>query len=315
MDPPLIRTPLGRNNARRSFRSMSTPILIPFGRAREIRCVEVSASFVVIITVQNPGEVTSWDSKAHIAAGTTMDEMAREDVLRLRIQLPGLVDYSRQSHRSNCDNALLSLFAEAVNTKGHTVERTITTRPDQLLRLPADGYGLCVRRHLSHFVERGKRCAFGWLVNMQQPPGRSTLEHVAKIRVSECSRTAASQEVPAAPLAARRSARQTASPKEILPPTDRCSSRRPPSRPCLLPDSANAKPDREPPHGILRNSRPRPVEDRPGNSRRHALPPADRPRPEWFGRQNRSASSPLEIGCILQRIPLAYAPALRLLKN
>ncbi|HEY5704911.1 MAG TPA: hypothetical protein VIS96_04990, partial [Terrimicrobiaceae bacterium] len=57
----------------------------------EISCVEVSAFFVVMITVQNPGEVTSWDSKAHIAAGTTMDEMAREDVLRLRIQLPGLV--------------------------------------------------------------------------------------------------------------------------------------------------------------------------------------------------------------------------------
>jgi hypothetical protein len=40
----------------------------------------------------------------------------------LRIQLPGLVDYSTRPHRSNYDNALVSLFAEAVNTKGHTVE-------------------------------------------------------------------------------------------------------------------------------------------------------------------------------------------------
>jgi hypothetical protein len=60
--------------------------------------------------------------------------MAAEDVLRLRIQLPGLVDYSKQLQRSSYDPALVSCFAEGVNTKGHLVETTRAMAPDQVLR-------------------------------------------------------------------------------------------------------------------------------------------------------------------------------------
>jgi len=52
------------------------------------------------MTIQNAGEVTYWGEDAYCASGTTTKRMGPAEILTLRIQLPGLIDYRRQYHKS-----------------------------------------------------------------------------------------------------------------------------------------------------------------------------------------------------------------------
>ncbi|MEO6755014.1 MAG: RNA-binding domain-containing protein, partial [Chthoniobacteraceae bacterium] len=75
--------------------------LDPVQACKNIVTRKIGHGWVVIVTIQNPGEVTYWGNHAYQAAGTTIAEMEPEEILKLRIQLPGLIDYSNQTHRSS----------------------------------------------------------------------------------------------------------------------------------------------------------------------------------------------------------------------
>jgi predicted HTH transcriptional regulator len=87
-----------------------------------ISCHEVQNSWIVVVAIRNPGDVTYWDGKAYKAAGTTIDEMKPHEILELRIQLPGLTDFSKQYFKSSYELVLVSDFAERVRRGNHPLE-------------------------------------------------------------------------------------------------------------------------------------------------------------------------------------------------
>ncbi len=89
-------------------------------------CKQIGASWIIIIPVRNVGEVAYWDGSAYMAAGTTTAEMEPEKILKLRMQLPGLLDFSNQESKSSYNGELVAGFAACVRTAGHPLEVEIT---------------------------------------------------------------------------------------------------------------------------------------------------------------------------------------------
>ena len=93
-----------------------------------ISCHEISGSWVIVITIRNPGEVTYWDEEAYYASGTTIEVMKPEQILKLRIQLPGLTDYTKQHFKCAYDVQLIKTFKGQVAARRHPLE--VAGQPD-----------------------------------------------------------------------------------------------------------------------------------------------------------------------------------------
>lgn len=89
-----------------------------------IYVVEIQASFVVAVHIKNPGDVVYWGESAYSASGTTQKKMYPNEVLALRLQLPGLTDFTRQAAKSNCDVLLVSHLQKRINDRGSLLENS-----------------------------------------------------------------------------------------------------------------------------------------------------------------------------------------------
>lgn len=89
--------------------------LDPIQAASGIQCAEIQNSWVIIIAVKNPGDVVYWNNCAYYGAGTTIKAMNPEEVLKIRIQLPGLADYSKQTASSTYNEDLINIFLNSVS--------------------------------------------------------------------------------------------------------------------------------------------------------------------------------------------------------
>lgn len=96
--------------------------LDPIQSCYGITCVPVGGSWILVITVKNVGEVTYWEGAAYAASGTTAQKMEPEQILKLRLQLPGLLDYSKQHIKSAYQPLLVSDFTSRVKAAGHPLE-------------------------------------------------------------------------------------------------------------------------------------------------------------------------------------------------
>lgn len=111
--------------ARQIEQSVSQQIndnLNPAQACSAIRCHEIDGAWVVTVRVQNPGDVVYWGERAYRAAGTTIAELAPDEVLRLRVQLPGLADFSRQPANVIPDQILVRRFLTRVAARGRPIE-------------------------------------------------------------------------------------------------------------------------------------------------------------------------------------------------
>lgn len=130
------------NWAKRTEQAMSQQIndnLNPVQACTMISCRDVGGSWVIIAGIRNPGDVVYWGDKAYLASGTTIAEMAPDQVLGLRIQLPGLSDYSRQPVSSTPNPDLVSRFRDKLTIKGIILEGSAIQTGDPLLVLKEVG--------------------------------------------------------------------------------------------------------------------------------------------------------------------------------
>lgn len=96
--------------------------LDPVQSCASIECKELGGVWVIIITVRNVGEVTYWDGAPYSASGTTLAKMEPEEILKLRLQLPGLFDFSNQHIKTQYIPSLVTDFAAKVKEAGHPLE-------------------------------------------------------------------------------------------------------------------------------------------------------------------------------------------------
>jgi len=108
--------------------------LDPVQACKKIECQNIGNSWFVVVTIQNTGEVTYWGDHSYSAAGTTIKEMSPNEVLQLRIQLPGLTDYSKQHHRSSYDKDLVNRFSSEISKRSPMLERSNEDEPDDCLK-------------------------------------------------------------------------------------------------------------------------------------------------------------------------------------
>jgi predicted HTH transcriptional regulator len=135
--------PMGRdeNWAKKTEEVISQHVnqyLDPRQTCKAISCRQTNQGLIVVITIQNAGEVAYWSEHAYSAPGTTTQRMEPGEILKLRIQLPGLIDYSKQSHRSAYNEGLIRRFTSDVIARQHPTEiegLTGRTPPDILRRL------------------------------------------------------------------------------------------------------------------------------------------------------------------------------------
>lgn len=85
--------------------------LDPVQTCRNVFCRAVGVSWIVVIEIKNPGDVVYWGTKAFKAAGTSIAEMAPDEIMEQRFRLPGLTDYTRQPIEALYNSALVAEFA------------------------------------------------------------------------------------------------------------------------------------------------------------------------------------------------------------
>jgi hypothetical protein len=102
--------------------------LDPIQACKGITCYEINSAWIILICVRNPGEVVYWDKYAYTGSGTTTRVMEPDEILKLRITLPGLTDFSSQNISSTYDQALLQMFTSRVMSKGATIESPSESR-------------------------------------------------------------------------------------------------------------------------------------------------------------------------------------------
>jgi len=96
--------------------------LDPVQACTKIICCEIQSSWIVIVCIENPGDVVYWGNEAYSASGTTSQELKPDAILGLRIKLPGLTDYSSQPANSEYDPNLIHCFMQQVQKASHCIE-------------------------------------------------------------------------------------------------------------------------------------------------------------------------------------------------
>lgn len=124
--------------------------LEPIQACTELKSFKAGPSWLIIVSIRNPGDVTLWDYKAYAAAGTTVRELAPDETLKLRIQLPGLTDFTKQYFKCPYDLALIADFSRVIRLSGHQLESAHS---------PADS--LISLKNLGIFERQAARILFG----------------------------------------------------------------------------------------------------------------------------------------------------------
>lgn len=81
--------------------------------AAVVHGVKLSCGHVLLIEIQNPGDVVYWNDKAYKLVGTSSIEMKPDEVLYLSMQLPG-ADYSKTQNANPVDSAKVMEFAKTL---------------------------------------------------------------------------------------------------------------------------------------------------------------------------------------------------------
>jgi len=97
--------------------------LDPLQSCRFIHTRTINSSAILILELENPGDVVYWGTDAYGASGTTISKLEPHQILELRLKLPGLTDFTRQSSQDGYDDHLIDLFAQRVRSKGHALEQ------------------------------------------------------------------------------------------------------------------------------------------------------------------------------------------------
>ena len=107
--------------------------LDPSQSVRSILCIEAKASvWIIIIEIVNPGAVVRWDGKAYKGTGTTLQEMAPEEVMELTIKLPGLSDFTAQRFECEIDEAMVKMLIDQIGEKQKSeIFRHLVSLPPQ----------------------------------------------------------------------------------------------------------------------------------------------------------------------------------------
>lgn len=88
--------------------------LRPSQACQQVQCHQLPSGWIISILIRNPGAVTKWRDKAHVAVGTTTKELSPEKMMELAINLPGLVDKSAQPTASTYSDELIKDFCKIV---------------------------------------------------------------------------------------------------------------------------------------------------------------------------------------------------------
>jgi len=105
--------------------------LSPILACKFVHVVEVNGSWLIVISVANPGDVVYWGSHAYTASGTTTRALEPHEVLELRLRLPGLTDFTRTRKSSIYNTALAAQFASKVCSRA--VGQNLPLEPDKML--------------------------------------------------------------------------------------------------------------------------------------------------------------------------------------
>lgn len=99
-----------------------------------VSCQEIDGSWLVIVTISNPGAVVYWGENAYKAAGTTSSKMRPEEILELTVTLPGLTDRSVQPWTGDTNPHLINVFCDLVAARlGDPIFQRGESSPDELL--------------------------------------------------------------------------------------------------------------------------------------------------------------------------------------
>jgi predicted HTH transcriptional regulator len=96
--------------------------LDPVQACTKVSCHDIDGSWIIVICIKNPGDVVYWDNAAYTASGTTSRDLKPDEILELRIKLPGLTDYSSQVVSSSYDTNLINDFIKNVLRTGNCME-------------------------------------------------------------------------------------------------------------------------------------------------------------------------------------------------
>ena len=96
--------------------------LDPIQTCISIYTKKIINDWIIIVCIKNPGDVVYWGSIAYAASGTTIKIMEPDEILELRLKLPGLTDFTRQKMKSKYDAELVGIFAAHVKQAGHPLE-------------------------------------------------------------------------------------------------------------------------------------------------------------------------------------------------
>lgn len=110
--------------------------LDPVQACTKIHAIDAPGGWVLAIEIKNPGAVVYWGGYAYLAAGTTIRRMEPEEVMELRVKLPGLADYSAQPIASSYDEKLVAAFADRLGARAAEPELADVGRlsPEELLK-------------------------------------------------------------------------------------------------------------------------------------------------------------------------------------
>ncbi len=84
--------------------------LDPIQSCLGIYAKSIDSNYIIIIHIKSPGDVVYWNKKAYKSSGTSIKEMDPDEILKLRMSLPGLIDYTKQPIISQYNDKLLNAF-------------------------------------------------------------------------------------------------------------------------------------------------------------------------------------------------------------
>lgn len=96
--------------------------LDPIQTCVSITTHEIKGAYVLFVKLCNPGDVVYWGTNAYCASGTTQKLMEPEDILKLRLKLPGLTDFSRQPAHAKYNLSLINSMYNRIQQREHLLE-------------------------------------------------------------------------------------------------------------------------------------------------------------------------------------------------
>lgn len=104
--------------ARQSEQVISNQInefLSPYWAAKEVTLKVVNGSYVIIVDIVSPGDVTEWDRESYRLSGTVSTKMSPDEKIALAFRLPG-EDFTKQHWAGDINAALVIEFAQKIKS-------------------------------------------------------------------------------------------------------------------------------------------------------------------------------------------------------